>query len=77
MTAQITAIENAANRAERERRTTRRLEAMERLAREIERTAPALMDVVETLQRFVRTTAARSPARTRTTARDHSPRISS
>ena len=49
VSAQITAIDHAARRAERERRTRRRLGAMERLARELERREPVLLDVVETL----------------------------
>ena len=53
VTAQITAIDQAARRAERERRTQRRLHAMERLARELERREPVLLDVVETLQLMV------------------------
>jgi two-component system nitrogen regulation response regulator NtrX len=50
---QITAIENAAGRAERARRNARRLQAMERLAQEIERREPALTDVTETLHLLV------------------------
>jgi YesN/AraC family two-component response regulator len=53
VTAQITAIENAAHRAERTRRTQLRLHAMERLALEIEHRAAGLQDVVQTLQLMV------------------------
>jgi len=53
VTTQITAIENAAARAERNRRTMRRLHAMERLCAEIERREPAMMDVMQTLQLLI------------------------
>lgn len=53
VTAQLTSIENAARRAERNRRAQRRLSAMERLAGEIERREPVLVDLVQTLQLLV------------------------
>src|SRR5262249_40312206 len=53
VTAQITAIENAAQRAERARQNQRRLQAKERLAMEIGRREPVFLDVVQTLQLLV------------------------
>ena len=53
VTAQISAIENAAARADRGRRTARRLEAMERLVQEVEQRAPTMLEVVQTLQLMV------------------------
>lgn len=53
VTVQISAIRNAAERAATSRRTARRLQAMERLAKEIERSETAFNDVVQALHLLV------------------------
>jgi YesN/AraC family two-component response regulator len=53
VTAQLSAIENAAHRADRTRRAQLRLHAMERLALELDRRQPVFLDVVQTLQLMI------------------------